>query len=206
MKRFFILFEMCALLFFFASPVFSQEEPETEDEPELAPPATAENEEFIYKANQKGDQFLRMALMGDFPIIPDMKHMYFGGSLSIGYMYFLNGVFAIGGDVAFGFNGTIGGNMSLTIPIMFKAMYQPTIGKFEIPITVGIGGVVETYLGRTYFGFGVKPEVAVYYRITASWSAGLSGGVFILPQWYTNKDYNKTGIIADVGLTARFHF
>jgi hypothetical protein len=206
MKRFFILLEMCVLLIFFVSPAFAQEESLSEDEPESAPPIVAENEEFIYKANQKGDQFLRMALMGDFPVKPSMKQMFFGGSLSIGYMYFLNGVFAIGGDVAFGFNSTIGSNMVLTIPIMFKAMYQPTIGKFEIPITIGIGGVFETYLNRTYFGFGVKPEVAVFYRITASWSAGLSGGVFILPQWFSNEAYNYTGIIADIGLTARFHF
>jgi hypothetical protein len=92
------------------------------------------------------------------------------------------------------------------VPIMFKFMYQTTFGKFEVPIMLGIGGVFENYLDRTYFGLGIKPEVGVLYRINAGWSLGISGGCFILPQTYSDEKYNYVGIIPDVGLIARFHF
>jgi hypothetical protein len=234
MKRFFILFGMCFI--FFAAPVFCQEydeqtqdefnqdeapQIETSEEPEYSQedewqaqdepdegelPQIRASEEYVYKANQRGDQFIRISLMVDLPIKPSIKKLLVGGEGLLGYMYFLNSNFALGGDISFEFNSTIGEKMFTLVPIMVKFMYQPTFGKFEIPIIFGIGGVFENYLDRTYFGFGIKPEVAVLYRINASWSLGVNGGCFILPQTYSDKQYNYVGVIADVGLIARYHF
>jgi hypothetical protein len=207
MKRFFILLGMCSLLTFFAVPVFGQEDDgQTEDEPDQELPQIRASDEYVYKTNQGGDQFIRMSLMVDLPIRPSMKKLIVGGEGLLGYMYFLNSYLALGGDIGFEFNGTIGESMFTMVPIMFKFMYQPAFGKFEVPIMLGIGGVFENYLDRTYFGFGIKPEVAVLYRINAGWSLGINGGFFILPQWYSDKKYNYVGIIPDVGLIARFHF
>jgi hypothetical protein len=215
MKKFFILCAMCSLFGFgfFSAPVFSQEDDgqtqedeQTQDEPgQDERPQIQADDDFVYKANQKGDQFMRISLMVDLPIKPSIDKLFVGGVGQIGYMYFLNSYLAVGADLGFGFNTTIGENMYTIVPLMAKFMFQPVYGKFEFPIMLSIGGVFENYLEKTYFGLGIKPEVAVFYRINASWSAGITGGFYFLPQTYNDSKYHYLGIIADVGLTARFH-
>jgi hypothetical protein len=191
---------MCSLLVFFAAPVFGQED----DEGDL--PQIQANDEYVYRANQKGDQFIRISLMVDLPVKPPIDKLLVGGEGVLGYMYFLNSSLALGGYIGFAFNSTIGESMFTMVPIMFKFMYQPTFGKFEFPIMLGIGGVFENYLNRTYFGLGIKPEIAALYRINDSWSLGVNAGIFILPQTYSDTKYDYVGIIPDVGLITRFHF
>ncbi|MDR3283776.1 MAG: hypothetical protein LBS97_01190 [Treponema sp.] len=162
--------------------------------------------EYVFRANQRGDQFLRISLLVDLPALPAMNKLFVGGEILGGYMRFLSSSIAIGGDISFGFNGTVGSNSLILVPMVFKFMYQPVAGKFEFPFILGVGGIFETYLDRTYFGPVFKPEAGVFFRITADWSIGLTGGCLIMPQWYKDTSYNYTGIIPDVGLAARYHF
>ena len=163
-----------------------------------------EQKNIVYKANQSGDQYIILKLNVDIPYRP-FKQLLVGGSGTIGYHRFVTENLTLGGGLSFGYSKTIGSNVFYFVPILFRAGWQFTAGKFEIPLSLGIGGSFENYIDRTYFGFTLHPDVAVFFRYNTSWSFGLHPGVFILPQWYKNTEHNYTGIIQDIGLTVRYH-
>ncbi|MBR6566909.1 MAG: hypothetical protein IKK79_08905 [Spirochaetaceae bacterium] len=178
--------------------------PSEEDDSSLDDDPYIEDEEFIYKMNQKGDQFIKIGLMVDIPLRPSVGQLKIGGSGTLGYMFFLNSNLAIGGDASFAYMTTLGDNIFTCIPLMAKVMYQFTLGKFEFPITLGIGGAFENYIGDMYFGLIIKPELGVFYRHSPDWSFGANVGWNLLPQW--TKDSSYFGVIMDAGITARYHF
>ena len=163
-----------------------------------------EDEEFIYKMNQKGDQFIKIGLMVNIPLHPAVNKLKVGGAGTLGYMRFLSSNLAVGGDASFSYMTTIGRNVFTCIPLMAKVMYQFTVNKLEFPITLGIGGAFQNYIGESYFGLIIKPEVGVFYRYSPDWSFGANVGWNMMPQW--TKDSSYFGVIMDIGATVRYHF
>ena len=163
-----------------------------------------EDEEFIYKMNQKGDQFIKVGLMVNIPLHPAATQLKVGGAGTLGYMRFLNSNLALGGDASFSYMTTVGKNVFTCIPLMAKVMYQFTAHKFEFPITLGIGGAFQNYIGESYFGLIIKPEVGAFFRYSPDWSFGVNVGWNMMPQW--TKDSSYFGVIMDIGATVRYHF
>ena len=200
MKKFIAI---CCTVFLFSTAVFSQEQDEDVDRFAVE-----------YRMNEPGDQFINIGLMvtfplnfgGDFPLYREGQ-LSTGGAGTIGYHRFLTSWFAVGLDVSFGYNPTIGENMFTYVPFVFCFTVQPTIKKFEFPITMGIGASVESYLNRTYFpGLTLKPEAGIFYRVTPSWSFGIKGNFMYLPQWYEDSENNDHGNFSSVVIAARYHF
>ena len=200
MKKFIAI---CCTVFLFSTAVFSQEQDEDDDRFAVE-----------YRMNEPGDQFINIGLMvtfplnfgGDFPLYREGQ-LSTGGAGTIGYHRFLTSWFAVGLDVSFGYNPTIGENMFTYVPFVFCFTVQPTIKKFEFPITLGIGAAVESYLNRTYFpGLTLKPEAGIFYRVTPSWSFGIKGNFMYLPQWYEDSENNDHGNFSSVVIAARYHF
>ena len=200
MKKFIAI---CCTVFLFSTAVFSQEQDEDDDRFAVE-----------YRMNEPGDQFINIGLMvtfplnfgGDFPLYREGQ-LSTGGAGTIGYHRFLTSWFAVGLDVSFGYNPTIGENMFTYVPFVFCFTVQPTIEKFEFPITMGIGAAVESYLNRTYFpGLTLKPEAGIFYRVTPSWSFGIKGNFMYLPQWYEDSENNDHGNFSSVVIAARYHF
>ena len=165
-------------------PEATEEQPEQETEENesiLSDDLYLEDEQFVYKMNQKGDQFIKIGLMVDIPLHPATRQLKVGGSGTLGYMRFLNSNFALGGDASFAYMTTLGKNIFTCIPLMVKAMYQFTFHKFEFPITLGIGGAFENYLGDSYFGLIIKPELGAFYRHSPDWSFGANIGWNMMP-------------------------
>jgi len=207
-KRFLALFSAVFLL---ASFAFADENMDAnsgdEDKKEIQ---TKQN----FKYNEPGDQFIKIDLMataplnfgGTFPLYRSGK-MSLGGAGSLGYHRFITSWFAVGLNVKFGYNPTIGENMFTYVPFVFCFTVQPTIKKFEFPITMGIGAAVESYLNNTYFpGLTLKPEAGIFYRVTPSWSFGIKGNFMYLPQWYEDSENNDHGNFSSVVIAARYHF
>ena len=200
MKKFIAI---CCTVFLFSTAVFSQEQDEDDDRFAVE-----------YRMNEPGDQFINIGLMvtfplnfgGDFPLYR-AGQLSTGGAGTLGYHRFLTSWFAVGLDVSFGYNPTIGENMFTYVPFVFCFTVQPTIKKFEFPITMGIGAAVESYLNRTYFpGLTLKPEAGIFYRVTPSWSFGIKGNFMYLPQWYEDSENNDHGNFSSVVIAARYHF
>ncbi|MBQ6781043.1 MAG: hypothetical protein IJP62_07385 [Treponema sp.] len=203
MKRLFAV--LCALIFA-SSLVFAQGDDINENE--------EENANFSFKMNQPGDQYIAIGLMVTFPLnfggswpLYRNGQLITGGAGSLGYHRFLTSWFAVGADVSFGYHPTLGSNIFTYIPIIINATFQPTFKNFEFPVTVGIGGAVENYLSRTYFpGFIFKAAAGVFYRATPSWSFGVQNEFMVMPQWYSDSQYNDCGFFDSIELCARYHF
>lgn len=164
------------------------------------------------KMNQKGDQYIRISLMGSLPLnfggaFSDDSQLQKGGMGTLGYHRFINSYLAWGIDLGFGYQPTIGSNIFNYIPLMGTFTFQPTIGKMEFPFTIGVGGAVENYLSETYFpGLVVKCDAGMFWRLNPSWSLGVEGSWMSMPQWYSNPKYNYVGYFAEIGISARYHF
>lgn len=178
--------------------------PEDNTDTEASQEPSDFQEDFVYKMNQKGDQFINISLRLNVPLKPAPTQLYVGGAGTIGYTRFINSVFALGGDISFAYSTTVGKNVFTYVPILFKVMYQPTIHQFEFPLTLGLGFAFENYNTDTYFGFVAKPEVGAFYRFSPSWSFGLSTGITLMPQ-VAKQDFYM-GVIFDTALTVRYHF
>lgn len=198
MKRFLLA---AALIFAFALPVFSQKANE--------PIGTLPDDGVVTnKPNGAGDQYIKVALMANFPL-NFQKQMYIGGAAHLGYFRFLNSWLAVGGELMAGYNLTLGSNVFTFIPVTFGATAQPTIWRFEFPTTLTTGFAFETSQNKKYFpGFVLKAEAATYYRFMEGWSFGLGTNFLYLPQWHTTTENAKPdyGLFMTAQLAVRYHF
>lgn len=206
MKRLSALF--CAF-FLMASFTFANDDSNIDDEEEVPSPKTT-----TFRYNEPGDQFMKIDLIvtcplnfgGSFPLYRGGK-LSTGGAGSLGYNRFITSWFALGVNVRFGYHPTIGENVFTYIPFILSATFQPTYGRFEFPITIGVGAAMENYLNRTYFpGFILNPHAGVFYRVSPSWSFGVEGDFMYMPQWYSDSKYNDYGNFGSVAVSARYHF
>ncbi len=216
MKRLLLILSLCIC---FCIPAFTQEAPEPPAEPEIpqeplipadpeVPPEPEQPDEYqqndyVFRLNQAGDTFLGMQLSVQIPFIKNMK---VGGAGGIMVSRFLTNYFALGGEVNFSYQTTIGSNTYYFIPLMIKGTFVIPVGKFEFPLSVAAGFVFQSYINRNYFGLIVKPEAGAFYRFSPGWSVGLIAGANILPQWYVNSSNNRTGVILSTSACVRFHF
>lgn len=168
--------------------------------------------------NLPGDQFIRLSLGLSFPLnFPNFMELFggdpqlnIGGMGSLGYHYLLSSKFAIGFDVGFGFNVSIGSHIFNYVPFTFALTYQPVFKRFEFPLTLGIGFGWESFGGKSYFpGLVIKPEVGAMFRLTESWSFGMDLAYLVMPEfaaWYHDDAENFVGQFAILSVTARYHF
>lgn len=211
MKRFLKVAVLAFAMLFAAVPqnIFAQSKTETtksEDDSDEYEGDFYEEEETRLTQNGAGDQYILLSVMPIFPI-GFGKQLYVGGGLSLGYHKFLTQYIAVGVDVMFGYNTTIGSNMFTIIPFSVGVTYQPYVGHFEFPITLNIGTAVETYLQYNYFpGLFVKGDAGCFYRINENWSAGLQGSFMWLPQWTKDPKKDMHYLAATVSVSARYHF
>lgn len=164
-----------------------------------------EDEEERLTPNGAGDQFISIQLMGAFPI-GFGEELFPGGALSLGYHRFLTDMIAVGADMMFGYNPTIGSNIFTYIPFTVGITFQPYVWRFEFPMTVNVGMAIENYLQYNYFpSLFMKAQAGVYYRMNESWSFGGECNFIWMPQWYKDgSSEHYTALTATLG--ARYHF
>lgn len=161
---------------------------------------------YEYKINGAGDQQLRIELGGDFPINFGSQ-LATGGEVTVGYYRFLNEYMALGGEITLSNNFTIGEKSFISVPFAISLMFQPSAGKFEFPITLGVGTGLQTLSSMTYFpSFTAKGGAGCYYRFSESWSFGMFGSFIWMPEWFKDSSKNVNGFFATAGISARFHF
>ncbi len=175
-------------------------------------------DDYTYDQNGQGDQFIKFDISGCFPILSDDENstLFHGGSsgtklkpgfsFDLGYYRFLTKKFAVGGEVSFSSNWSIGDKLLTVIPFTGGVLFQPSVGKFEFPMILNIGIAYESWANFRYFpGLAVKAEAGAYFRINDSWSVGLSSNYMWVPQW--TKDYPPVnGMFVTANLGGRFHF
>ena len=80
-------------------------------------------ENFVYKMNGKGDQYIKIGIMPNFPLNFGDK-LYVGGAAYLGYYRYLNSWLALGGELMAGYNPTIQSNIFTFVPITFGVSFK----------------------------------------------------------------------------------
>lgn len=184
------------------SPCFSEEE--LYEYEEHADSSFPEDSFVGAEINQKGDQTINIGLAGNYALQP--RKLGWGGSATLGYNRNISSTIAFGASMDFDYFRTMGSNIYYMVPIMAKGIFQIAFGRFEIPVSISVGGALESYLDKIYFGPIAKPEIGLFYRYSADWSLGITAGATITPQIYQDTTQNRTGYAAYAGLTLRYHF
>ncbi len=176
-------------------------------------PSTQPESNFDYEPIRAGDQYIRMGLGAGIPLFnmtPDgierETNLNLGGTGSIGYSRYLNSKIAVGGEITFAFNTTIGGNMFFYLPLTFKSTYEFVYRRFHFPVSLGAGFAFQTHNANYYFGPMLKPELGAYWKYSPDWSFGMTAAWSLVPQWYTDSEYNRTGNFLDINAGFRYHF
>lgn len=186
----------------------SQAERNEADEAEGDAPDVYDDEyDYVYLQNAAGDQFINVRVMPNFPLNFG-ENLKIGGQVTVGYGRFLNTWLALGVELAFGYNPTIGSNILTYIPMSAYVTFLPAIKKFEFPITINVGMVATNYLANTFFpGLYLRAGAGCYYRISESWSAGIEGFFTYMPQWYfKNPEKNDYLVMPSVSAGMKYHF
>ena len=193
MKRFISILFMISLC---ATAVFAQDSEQSEKT----------EDGYVYEQNGAGDKSLKISLLATFPLNFNGQ-LYVGGAAKIGYYQFLSKTLAVGGEAIVSYNVSVGEKPLITVPITFGGMFQPYYRQFEFPITFGIGFSSMSCQGMSYFpAFTMKAGAGAFYRITESWSAGITGSAMWIPQWYSDPSLNDNGFFATASISARYHF
>jgi hypothetical protein len=174
-------------------------------------PAEKPKTNFEYEPIRKGDQFIRISIGPAFSLFNfggdgADTNMKTGGSGTIGYSRFINSHVALGGELVFAFNPTLGENLYFNLPIVFGGTYVFIFDRIQVPVSLSAGAAFQTYNARTYFGPIIKPEAAVWFQYSPEWSYGLSTAWSIIPQFYKDSSDNRTGNFIDVKAGFRYHF
>ncbi len=168
---------------------------------------------YDYQPIRKGDQTIRINLGTGLSLfnatsdeIETETNMKAGGSGNIGFTRFVTNRVFLGGEIAFAFNPTIGGNLYFYLPLTFLAGYELVFDRIHVPLSVAMGGVFQTYSTTNYFGPILRPELGVYWQYSPAWSFGAQSGWNIIPQWYADGWNNRTGNILTLSAGFRYHF
>ena len=128
---------------------------------------------------------------------------YVGGIGSIAYQVFLNPWWAIGGELGYQFNYVAGTDIYASVPINVKVSYYPVqTGRFDLPISLGIGLNYISFKDSSKLSFSAKIEFGGIYYFNDEWGLGLLAGLNFVPDVYLTKDRGiYSGIDAFIPIT-----
>lgn len=111
-----------------------------------------------------------------------------GAYASLSYEVFLHPYFAIGGQLGFMFDYSNAGKIFTNVPVLLKVSAFPLqTGRWEIPISIGVGGSYMSYRDGGKFTFMATFEIGLRYYITESWGVGLHTGIQFVPEFYVKN-------------------
>lgn len=176
---------------------------------EAAPLASTRFSEF-----EAGDGILSLALgttlsvgfvdPSDWSYLPPTTDPGFGFSLS--YARFLNGSWALAGDLSGGFINTVNDRRLFIAPISLRAIRAFAFGPFVIAPSFGAGVAISALLDSKHADGLVKFGSSFLWRATSDMSYGLNVFGNIIPQIYANApDQNRIGAFLEATLSVAYH-
>jgi hypothetical protein len=190
-----------------------QQGPDQTETPGTTPPDNAASDNTPINPFLPGEQTIGVAVGAQIPafLVPvtggGVGNIKVGGSFSFGYQYFLARGWAVGGEIAASFNGTIGGASVFMLPLGATAAYWWTKLPFEFSVFAETGVYMMRENGEGIFGPFAKAGVGAYWRVSPAWSVGLRPSLWFIPEIHYG-DYsslNQYGGFVEASLTAVYH-
>ena len=130
-------------------------------------------------------------------------HHTIGGIGALSYQIFVTPYLAIGGELGYQFNYVAGTDIYASVPINVKVSYYPVqTGRFDLPISLGIGLNYISFKDSSKLSFSAKIEFGGIYYFNDEWGLGLLAGLNFVPDVYLTKDRGiYSGIDAFIPIT-----
>lgn len=132
-------------------------------------------------------------------------HINIGGFGSIDYEVFTNSKIAIGGEIGYQFNYCTDEVLFTQVPMCFKVSYVPVQGKFEIPISLGVGLSYMSYNEKSIMSPMTMATIGFRFFPTENWGFGLKSGIKATFELYAgNSDRIGIGTFIPVHFYATY--
>ncbi len=126
---------------------------------------------------------------------PDMGTVFFeethatiGGDASLAYQGFISSYFALGGQIEYNFNYSVGGLLLTTVPLSVKLSFIPVqTGKFDLAFGLNLGGAFIRYNEGKYFAPYASLTINPSFYFTESWGIGIETGLMATAEIYTSS-------------------
>ena len=133
-------------------------------------------------------------------------HLSLGGVGSLSWAAYIAPQIRIGAELGGTFTFSPNLNALLMLPIIVKTSYVFSAYPFEIPVTLGVGMNIISYVDQHYIDFLLKPGASFYYIFNSSWSFGLNVNYWIDMQFSRTAGESRTGNFIETSLSALYHY
>lgn len=162
---------------------------------------------FSFRAGPNFPLFLWFPFDEDLPNSTDKLNI--GGYGSIGWDIFTSRDFALGAEVGYSFNKVVNQERYISVPILFNMSYFPSSGDFTFPLSLGIGGVYNSYkylTDQVYFGQILAPRAGALWHVSKKWALGVETSYWFMPEIYFGDSSSQTafGNFLQVSFTLQY--
>jgi len=163
---------------------------------------------------ERGDGILSLSLGAVFPLgfynpttaAFQVANSYPGFSFALSYAGFLSDKWALAGDLAGGFIGTINGDRLFVAPLALRAIRAFTLGSFVIAPTAGLGVSISSLGTDKKVDPLLKLGSSFLWKASSDMSYGLNLYGNIIPQLYTTyPENNRVAFFLDATLSVAYH-
>jgi len=140
------------------------------------------NEQRLYTGMGKGDNSTKL---------------YPGGNFSLSFEGFTTPSISLGGELGYNFNYTIGETLFSIVPLYFKISYYPVQGKFDMPVSLGLGMSYMKYGDdKSLITLFTNVDVGFVYYINENWGIGIHSGFWLIPELnYKQADRSSNALL-----------
>ena len=82
--------------------------------------------------------------------------------------------------------------------------YEFVYRRFHFPVSLGAGFAFRH--NANYYWTDAEARTGAYWKYSPDWSFGMTAAWSLIPQWYTDSEYNRTGNFLDINAGFRYHF
>jgi len=118
----------------------------------------------------------------------DNTGLLIGGHTDLNYQVFITSHLALGAEVGYGFNRTWDGLLLQAAPFSATLTYLPLQGQWELPLSLGIGGIYTTLGSTRVVSPFISVEAALIYYPGAVWGVGLSTALHLTAELNTSDE------------------
>ncbi|WGK72189.1 TP0733 family outer membrane beta-barrel protein [Treponema pallidum] len=129
-----------------------------------------------------------------------------GGGFHLGYEYFFTKNFSLGGQVSFECYRTTGSNYYFSVPITVNPTYTFAVGRWRIPLSLGVGLNIQSYLSKKAPGLIAEASAGLYYQYTPDWSIGGIVAYTQLGDIAKSATSSRAVGLATIDFGVRYHF
>lgn len=166
-----------------------------------------------YKAFERGDGMLTLSLGTMVPLgfydpsgaafLPANSNLGFAFSLS--YAGFLNDKWALAGDLAGGFIGTVNDRRLFVAPLSLRAIRVFPLGAFTIAPTAGLGVAITALDNDKHVDALAKFGSSLLWRASTDMSYSFNIFGDVVPQFYADSTQNRVGFFMEATLSVSYH-